>query len=131
MTLSVLCIARVFLHRTITFEVARTRAESSHGIVAARHWRLFGRLVVRSYNHLDLLRPYNDRRAVQLAAEADKPPNAAPAGRAGSCCARRTASRRLQTLNVNCVCFAASGAPLVRSHVNAACSLASDPLDGR
>ena len=28
--------------------------------------------------------------------------------------ARRTASRRLQTLNVNCGCIAASGAPLVR-----------------
>jgi hypothetical protein len=36
----------------------------------------------------------------------------------------------LQTLNVNCVCIAASGAPLVRSRVNAACSLTSDPLGG-
>src|SRR2546423_2943066 len=68
------------------------------------------------------------RRAAQLAAEADKPPNAAPAGRAGWFSARRTASRRLQTLNVNTVCSAASGAPLVRSRVCAACSLTSDPL---
>src|SRR6185369_2884048 len=45
--------------------------------------------------------------------------------------ARRTASRLLQTLNVNCSCIAASGAPLVRSRVNAACSLASDPLGGQ
>src|SRR6185369_2782673 len=66
----------------------------------------------------------------QLAAEADKPPDAAPAGRAGSFRARRTASRRLQTLNVNCGCIAASGAPLVRSRVCAACSLTSDPLCG-
>jgi len=69
--------------------------------------------------------------AAQLAAEADKPPNAAPAGRAGSFSARRTASRRLQTLNVNCVCIAASGAPPVRSRVGAACSLTSGPLGGR
>jgi len=67
--------------------------------------------------------------AAQLAAEADKPPDAAPAGRAGWCSARRTASRRLHTLNVNCLCIAASGAPLVRSRVGAACSLTSDPLD--
>ena len=66
--------------------------------------------------------------AAQLAAEADKPPNAAPAGRAGSFRARRTASRRLQMLNVNCLCIAASGAPPVRSRVYAACSLTSGPL---
>jgi hypothetical protein len=36
----------------------------------------------------------------------------------------------LQTLNVNTVCIAASGAPLVRSRVDAACSLTSDPLCG-
>jgi hypothetical protein len=56
--------------------------------------------------------------AAQLAAEADKPPYAAPAGRAGSFSARRTASRRLQTLNVN---------PLVhRGKRRAACPLARE-----
>jgi len=34
----------------------------------------------------------------------------------------------LQTLNVNTVCISASGVPLVRSRVNAACSLTSTPL---
>ena len=34
----------------------------------------------------------------------------------------------MQTLNVNTVCIAASGAPPVRSGENAACSLTSDPL---
>jgi len=67
-------------------------------------------------------------RAAQLAAEADKPPIAAPAGRAGSFSARRPALRRLQTLNVNIVCIAASGAPPVRLRGDAACSLTSDPL---
>jgi len=49
--------------------------------------------------------------AAQLTVAPDKTPNAAPAGRAGWCSARRTASRRLQTLNVNCLCIAASGVP--------------------
>src|SRR5205085_4589252 len=66
----------------------------------------------------------------KLAAEADKPPNAAPTGRAGSISSRRTASRRLQTLNGNTLCSAASGVPLVRSRASAACSLTSDPLAG-
>ena len=37
----------------------------------------------------------------------------------------------MQTLNVNCLCVAASGAPLVRSCVDAACSLTSNPLGRR
>src|SRR5213075_1971253 len=49
--------------------------------------------------------------AAQLTVAPDKTPNAAPAGRAGSCNARRTASRRLQTLNVKFSCIAASGVP--------------------
>ena len=131
MTLSVLCIARVLLGRTIMFEVARACSGSLHGGVAARHWWLSGRLVGRSYNPVGLLRPYNDRRAVQLAAEADKPPNAAPAGRAGSFSARRTASRRLQDAQRQKACASRQAARRsVRSHVNAACSLASDPLCG-
>jgi len=50
--------------------------------------------------------------AAQLTVEADERPNAAPGGRAASTLARRTASRRLQRLNVNTSCIAASGAPL-------------------
>jgi len=80
---------------------------------------LFARLGAQSSNRRFLLYPYNESGAAQLTVEADERPNAAPAGRAGSCCARRTASRRLQTLNVNCLCIAASGAPLVRPRVNA------------
>ena len=52
--------------------------------------------------------------AAQLEVAPGKTPDAAAGGRAASFSARRTASRRLQTLNVNCVCIAASGAPPVR-----------------
>ena len=69
------------------------------------------------------------RDAVRLAL--NKPARPAGAAFGGLFSARRTASRRLQTLNVNTVCIAASGAPLVRSRVDAACSLTSDPLGGR
>ena len=57
---------------------------------------LFARLGAQSSNRRFLLYPYNESGAAQLTVEADERPNAAPAGRAGSCCARRTASRRLQ-----------------------------------
>src|SRR6266550_1442921 len=49
--------------------------------------------------------------AAQLMVAPDKTPNAAPAGRAGSFSARRTASRRLQTLPPVTPLVAASGAP--------------------
>ena len=79
----------------------------------------FAGLRARQTDRRFLLYPYNESGAAQLTVEADERPDAAPAGRAGSFSARRTASRRLQTLNVNCLCIAASGAPPVRPRVNA------------
>src|ERR1043165_1228246 len=55
------------------------------------------------------------------------PPPAEPARSARD--GRRHAA--CNSLRQNLSFLAASGAPLVRSHVNAACSLASDPLGGR
>jgi hypothetical protein len=114
MTLSVLCIARVLTDRTIAFEQARACSGSLHCVVAVGHWCLLERFAARSCNHRFLLYPYNDGRAVQLAVAPDKTPNAAPGGRAASLVPRRTASRRLQMLNVNTSCIAASAAPLSR-----------------
>ncbi len=48
-----------------------------------------------------------------------EPARSARDGRRHAACSRS---------NVNCMCIAASGAPLVRSHGCAACSLTSDPL---
>jgi hypothetical protein len=59
--------------------------------------------------------------AAQLTVAPDKTPDSGPAGRAGSFSARRTASRRLQTLPPVAPLVAASGAPPVRSHVDASC----------
>ena len=114
MTLSVLCIARVSSDRTIAFEAARACSKSLRCVVAGGNWCVFKRLYAHSCNHRSLLYPYNDERAVQLDVAPDETPDAAPAGRAGSTRARRTASRRLQTLNVNTSCIAATGAPLRR-----------------
>jgi hypothetical protein len=66
MTLSVLCIARVFLHRTILFEVAGARSELLHCVVAVSHVCLFGELACASVQSARLLHSYNDGRAVQL-----------------------------------------------------------------
>jgi hypothetical protein len=82
---------------------------------------LFARSRARSNDRSSLLYPYNESGAAQLTVAPDKTPDAASAGRAGSCSARRTASRRLHTLNVNTVCIAASGAPPVRPRVDASC----------
>ena len=100
MTPSALCIARSSLDRTLGSELAHAclyaRCCALSIVRSALLWLVLTRRQVG--NRYFLLR--ERWRAAQLAAEADKPPNAAAAGRAGSCCARRTASRRLQTLNV-------------------------------
>jgi hypothetical protein len=114
MTLSILCIARVFPHRTIVFEEARACSKSMHCAVAVAHLHLFDRLFARSRNHRLLLYPYNDGRAVQLELAPDEPPDAAPGGRAASIIARRTASRRLQLTSAGAPLVAASAAPLRR-----------------
>jgi hypothetical protein len=113
MTLFVLYIARVSSDRTIALE-ARACSKSLHCVVAVGRWWVFKRLFAHSCNHRSLLYPYNDGRAVQLDVAPDETPDAAPGGRAALILPRRTASRRLQTLNVNTSCIAASGAPLRR-----------------
>ena len=114
MTLPILCIARLFPDRTIAFEAARACSKSLHCVVAAGHLCRLARLFARSCNHRFLLYPYNVGRAAQLAVAPDKTPDTAPGGRAASLVPRRTASRRLQMLNVNTSCIAASAAPLSR-----------------
>src|SRR5436309_13702772 len=114
MTRSALCIARAPLGRTTGFELARACSWlASYGGVTTRYC-LFERLRARWSDRRFLLYPYNESGAAQLEVAPDETPNAAPGGRAASCSARRTASRRLQTLNVNTACIAASGAPLRR-----------------
>jgi len=121
MTPSALCIARAPLGRTTGLELARACPDWPHcGDVMSRSC-LFARLRARSSDQQFLLYPYNESGAAQLTVAPDKTPNAAPAGRAGWFSARRTASRRLQTLNVNCLCIAASGVPPVRPRVDASC----------
>jgi hypothetical protein len=66
MTLSVLCIARVFPDRTLAFDAARACSKSLHCRVAMVHLCLFEKLFARSCKQQLLLYPYNDGRAVQL-----------------------------------------------------------------
>src|SRR3954451_20341889 len=83
MTLSILCIARVYPDRTIAFEAARACSTPLHCVVGVGNWCVFKRLFAHSCNYRILLYPYNDGRAVQL----ELAPDAArlrSAGRAGS-----------------------------------------------
>jgi hypothetical protein len=111
MTLSVLCIARVFSDRTIAFEPARACSKPKHCGVAVAHLHLFGRFSARSCNHRFLLYPYNDGRAVQLAVEAGAA-RLRSGGRAASFSGTWAASRRLH----RALQMQAGGVPLCRSH---------------
>src|SRR5947199_10287021 len=101
MTPSVLCISRAPLGRPTGFELARAcSCLASYGGVTSRYC-LFERLHAQSSDRRFLLYPYNESGAAQLEVAPDETPDAAPGGRAASRIPRRTASRRLQTLNVN------------------------------
>src|SRR5437762_1603174 len=114
MTPSTLCIARSSLDRTIGSELAEACLRVCRcGISIVRFGVLWSVLPCqRAENRYFILR--ERWRAAQLEVAPDETPNAAPGGRAASLVPRRTASRRLQTLNVNTSCIAASAAPLSR-----------------
>jgi len=121
MTPSTLCIARSFRNRTIGFESTGVCIHICCSVLSISRSSLL-RLVLSRHREGDFYFIHRARSAAQLTVAPDKTPDAAPAGRAGSICARRTASRRLQMLQrVPAAVVAASGAPLVRSPVDASC----------
>src|SRR5213075_658621 len=111
---SILCIARSSLDRTIGSELAEACLRVCRcGTSIVRFGLLWSVLPCeRAENRYFTLR--ERWRAAQLAVAPDKTPDAAPGGRAASTLPRRMASRRLQMLNVNTSCIAASAAPLSR-----------------
>src|SRR5436305_15054381 len=114
MTPSILCIARSSLDRTIWSELAGACLRvCCCGTSIVRFGLLWS--VLHCQRAEDRYFTLRERWcAAQLHVAPDETPHSAPGGRAALTFPRRTASRRLQTLNVNTSCVAATGAPLRR-----------------
>ena len=126
MTPSTLCIARSSVDRTIGSESAQACLHGCHNAFLMVRSTVL-RFVLSwpsAANRYFFLR--ERWRAAQLEVAPDKTPDAAPAGRAGSFCARRTASRRLQTRSGRS--FRSSRQAARRSSARAWMRLAGEPL---